>query len=93
MDHKNDPLQPPRRPRHVTKLHVLIQRDGEPAIASFISDLSLDGCCVSGYFRPDEKLTVTINGVGRFEASVRWARFGSAGLQFMRTLPTLGDPL
>lgn len=86
MDSTDQAEQPrvQRAPRHATKLDVSIQRAGEHPIESFISDLSLDGCRVAGYFRQDEALTLTIPGIGRFDARVKWARFGNAGVQFVR---------
>lgn len=75
-----------RRPvRHSTRLGATVQRPGEPPLPTTVTDLSIDGCRINGYFRVDEPLSVMIERIGHFDAQVRWARLGSAGLQFART--------
>ena len=72
-----------RRQRHAVRLDVTIARGGgEPAPAT-LTDLSLDGCCVSGHFRIGEQLTVKIPRIGTLAAHVRWAFMGRAGVRFV----------
>jgi hypothetical protein len=49
-----------------------------------VEDLSIDGACVCGYFRPGETVSIRLPRIGSFEAAVCWARGGKAGLKFAR---------
>lgn len=49
-----------------------------------VEDLSIDGCAIRGWFKPEERVTLTLPRLGTFEAIVRWARGGKAGLRFER---------
>jgi hypothetical protein len=50
-----------------------------------LEDLSIDGACVRGYFRPGETVSIRLPRIGSFEAAVCWAQGGKAGLKFART--------
>lgn len=52
-----------------------------------VEDISIDGCAIRGWFKPDEHVTLTLPRLGTFNASVRWARGGRAGLKFERVRP------
>ena len=74
---------PERRQRHAVRLDVTVARaDGDPAAAT-LTDLSLDGCCLSGHYRIGERLTVKIPRIGALTAHVRWAFMGRAGVRFV----------
>lgn len=74
-----------RSPRHPTEIDASVNRPGEPELDVVITDLSIDGCQVRGYFRQGENLSVTIPNLGKFKAEVRWAKLGTAGLRFERS--------
>jgi len=72
--------------RHAVELDATVLRDGieQP---SRVTDLSLDGCCLTGNFRIAEHLTVRIQRLGEFPAQIRWALPGKAGARFIRSDP------
>lgn len=70
--------------RHVLKLDAFVSRPGEPRIKTTLSDLSIDGCQIAGFFRQGEALTIEIDSLGQFKAIVQWARLARAGLRFER---------
>ena len=70
-----------RERRHAVELDATVIRDVAEQ-ASRVSDVSLDGCCLSGFFRIGEHLKVRIDGVGEFQAQIRWAFAGKAGARF-----------
>jgi hypothetical protein len=47
-----------------------------------VSDLTGDGCCVTGTYRIGEWLTIALPRTNEVRAQVRWAIFGKAGLRF-----------
>ena len=53
---------------------------------SSVSDLSLDGCCLTGCFLVGERIEVTIPRIGRHSAEIRWALVGRAGARFIRSV-------
>ena len=70
--------------RHAVELDaVVVKRDGTE-MASRVTDLSLDGCCLSGDFSIGEHVTVRIAKVGQFTAQIRWAVLAKAGARFVR---------
>ena len=77
-----DGEMPRRSVRHEPKVNGVVARDGEPKIKATVLDLSIDGCQIAGFFRRGEALTIEIEGLGQFKATVRWARLARAGLQF-----------
>ncbi|GAA4721390.1 Flp family type IVb pilin [Sphingomonas lutea] len=70
--------------RHAVELEAAIVRDGVEQW-NRVTDLSLDGCCLSGDFLIGEQVTVRIPPLGTFRAQVRWALSGRAGARFIRT--------
>ena len=54
---------------------------------SVVSDLSLDGCCITGRFAIAETLTVTLPRIGRLTGQVRWSIGNRSGLRFARREP------
>lgn len=85
------PQKNQRAPRHQTVLSASVRRPEEPPIETVLSDLSLDGCKIIGYFGVGESLIVNIPKIGQFDAGVNWARGGTAGLRFVRQSSTDRD--
>lgn len=54
---------------------------------SRVTDLSLDGCCLTGDFRIGEHLVVRVDRLGEFPAQIRWSLPGRAGARFTRKDP------
>ena len=74
--------------RHPVQLDASVRRDGEAATPCKVSDFSLDGCGISGFFRVGEQLEITIRTIGTFRAEVRWTRLSKAGARFVRRRTT-----
>ena len=72
-----------RGQRHAVELDATVARDGGEA-PSRVTDLSLDGCCLTGDYRIGERVTVRIARLGEFPAQIRWALPGRAGARFER---------
>ena len=70
--------------RHSVALEAIVGH-GDSETASSVTDLSLDGCCLSGDFRIGERIIVRIPKIGQFPAHVRWALLGRAGVRFERS--------
>jgi hypothetical protein len=70
--------------RHTTKLDASVSWPGEPKITTVVSDLSIDGCQITEFYRRGEGLTIEITTLGQFKATVQWARLARAGLRFER---------
>ena len=49
-----------------------------------VENFSLDGCCVRHYLPVGEWVSIKLPRMGRFDAEVRWGRFGRAGLRFRK---------
>lgn len=74
---------PERRRRHPVQLEAeIMQADGRSA-PTIVSDLSLDGCRVAGWFRIGEAVTLRIPRIGVVNGQVRWAVSGRAGIRFI----------
>jgi hypothetical protein len=81
----NSEKWPDRRQRHRVQLEAeLIHTDGSTS-RTIVSDLSLDGCRVVGWFRIGETVHLKIPRIGDVRGQVRWAMNGRAGLRFIRT--------
>ena len=78
--------------RHAVELDATVARDGI-AESSRVTDLSLDGCCLTGDFRIGEHLTVRVERLGEFPAQIRWALAGRAGARFIRKDPEPAETL
>lgn len=82
MDSKN---WPDRRQRHRVQLEAdLIQTDGTTS-QTIVSDLSLEGCRVMGWFRIGDDVHLRLPRIGEVRGKVRWAMNGQAGLRFVVT--------
>lgn len=49
-----------------------------------VENLSLDGACVRSWLQPGDAVLIMLPRIGSFDAAVRWARGGRAGLKFAR---------
>jgi hypothetical protein len=79
---------PDRRQRHRVQLEAeLIQTDGSRA-KTIVSDLSLEGCRVAGWFRIGDTVHLKLPRIGEVRGQVRWAMNGRAGVRF---IPTAGS--
>ena len=69
--------------RHSVRLDASVVRGDGKEVATIVTDLSLDGCCLIGAFSIGERLVVKIPKVGSLAAEVRWAFMGRAGARFL----------
>ena len=74
--------------RHAVALQASIKRASGRTCPCVVRDLSLDGCCVTGFFHIDEQIEIRIQPIGIFRAQVRWAFMGRAGVKFFRNKPS-----
>ena len=77
---------PNRRQRHAVRLEAVVTRDGGAAVASDVSDLSLDGCCLTGSFLIGERIELKLPRIGMLVAEIRWAFLGRAGARFISSV-------
>lgn len=73
-----------RGQRHAVELEATVSRDGGGEAPIHVTDLSLDGCCLTGNYRIGEHLTIRIKRLGEYPSQVRWALPGRAGARFKR---------
>ena len=52
-------------------------------LETIITDLSLEGCCLQGFFQPREIIQLAIRSIGKFRAQVQWVKYGRAGARFL----------
>ena len=71
----------------VAQIHYL---DGHGTEAR-ISNLSLDGCRLHGWYRIGDVLELTIPDIGRVRGQVRWAIGGNAGIRFLPSTTTIAS--
>ena len=83
---------PERRRRHAVRLEAAVTRDGGDTFTSGVTDLSLEGCCLSGAFRIGEQIHLKIPRIGRLSAEIRWAFLDRAGARFISSVPHDTDP-
>lgn len=87
----NEQDWPERRQRHDVELLVEVHYpDGHTSEAS-VSNLSLDGCRLTGWFRIGDHLELMIPRIGRVRGQVRWAVGGEAGVRFERAATPPGE--
>ena len=70
--------------RHAVELDAIVVKSDGAEVTSLVTDLSLDGCCLTGDFRIGERVTVRIARLGQFPAQIRWAVLDKAGARFIR---------
>ncbi|NJC05289.1 hypothetical protein GGQ97_001082 [Sphingomonas kaistensis] len=75
---------PARRLRHEVELDADVHYPDGHCSKAKVSNLSLDGCRLSGWFRIGDYLELTIPRIGRVRGQVRWAVGGQAGVRFER---------
>jgi len=81
---KSPVLEVERLRRHPVQLEASVKRGGGELCSSIVRNFSLDGCCLSGYFRIGELLEIRIHPIGIFQAQIRWAMMGRAGARFAK---------
>ena len=79
--------------RHAVELDAVVVKRDCPEVLSRVTDLSLDGCCLTGDFSIGEHLTIRIAKLGQFAAQIRWAILGRAGARFIRDRAERGASL
>ena len=72
-----------RRLRHAVNLDASVTRSNGTVLSCTVSDFSLDGCCLSGFFKIGEQVEVRIRAIGVLPAEIRWAVLGRAGARFL----------
>lgn len=78
---------PERRRRHAVQLEAAITRSDGSIVTSSVSDLSLDGCCLTGTFRIGEQIKITIPRIGTHVAQIRWSFMDRSGARFIHAVP------
>ena len=81
----NEEDWPDRRHRHDVDLTVDVHYPDGHSRKAAVTNLSLDGCRVHGWFRIGNLLDFDLPRIGRIRGQVRWAIGGEAGIQFLRT--------
>lgn len=84
--------RPTRRHRHNVPLDASITRSGGFALKTIVTDLSLEGCCLLGYFQRGEIINLCIPTIGRFPAQIQWVKLGKAGVRFLSNRATGNSP-
>ena len=74
---------PARGLRHEVELEAEVHYPDGHSSKTRLSNLSLDGCQLTGWFRVGDRLEVTIPRIGRVRGEVRWAVGGKAGIRFI----------
>ena len=80
MDKSN---RPQRRVRHAVQLTASVTRSSGAVVSCKLSDYSLDGCCLSGFFTVGERVEIAVRPIGVLPAEIRWAAMGRAGARFL----------
>lgn len=75
--------RPTRRLRHPVRLDASVTRSGGFVLNTIVTDFSLEGCCLLGYFQPKEIIEIAIRTVGRLQAQIQWVKQGRAGARFL----------
>lgn len=78
----NDHLD--RRLRHAVQLDASVTRSGGDSFATTVTDLSVDGCCLTGDYAIGEWVDLDAEQVGSLHGQIRWAVMGRAGLRFAK---------
>lgn len=82
---------PERRQRHAVQLEAAVTRSDGSIVTSSVSDLSLDGCCLTGTFRIGEEIWVTIPRIGTHKAQIRWSFLDRSGVRFISSISRDAD--
>jgi hypothetical protein len=73
-----------RRLRHAVLLDASVTRSSGENCATVVTDLSLDGCCVTGFFAIGEHVELNVTPIGNLRGQIRWAFAGKAGVRFAK---------
>ena len=82
-------IWPERRQRHAVRLEASVTTSGGALVTSDVTDLSLDGCCLSGRFKIGEIVELKIPRIGLHSGEVRWSFLGRTGVRFIRSCARL----
>ena len=74
---------PERRRRHAVQLEAAVTWSDGSIVVSSVSDLSLDGCCLTGTFRIGEQIQLAIPRLGTHVAQIRWSFLDRSGSRFV----------
>jgi hypothetical protein len=85
-------LWPDRRRRHAVRLEAAVTRNDGSTVTSTVTDLSLDGCCLTGSFIIGERIQVKIPRIGMLSAEIRWSFMDRAGARFISSVPETEQP-
>ena len=72
-----------RRVRHAVQLKAIVTRSNGTVVESTVTDFSLEGCCLSGFFKVGEQVEVKVRPIGLQRAEIRWVAMGRAGARFL----------
>jgi hypothetical protein len=84
VDQKASSASADRRTRHLVCLDARLTRADGTLTHSVVSDLSLEGCCVTGRLPIAEKVTVVVPRIGSLTGQVRWSFANRSGIRFAR---------
>lgn len=76
--------QTDRRLRHAVQLEAQVRRGDGRVCASVVTNLSLEGCCLTGDYTIGEAVELELKPIGRLKGQIRWAFIGRAGVRFIR---------
>lgn len=82
---------PDRRFRRDVELEADVRYPNGHGSKAMISNLSSDGCRLTGLYRIGEQLELEIPGIGSVRGQVRWAIGGEAGVRFSSNSDRDGD--
>ena len=77
-----------RRFRHEVELDAEVHYPDGHTSKARLTNLSLEGCRLAGWFRIGDRLEFTIPNIGRVRGQVRWAVGGHAGIRFIASSET-----
>ena len=81
-----------RAQRFRLRLDVSVARRGTGVRPAVLTNLSLDGCCVTGPFCVGERVRIRVPGMGALDAQIRWATHDRAGARFVDERASLEYP-
>lgn len=73
-----------RRLRHAVHLDASVTRSDRTSCATLVTDLSLDGCCITGIYTLFERVEIKVRPIGILHGQIRWALAGKAGVRFAK---------
>ncbi len=74
---------PARTLRHHVQLEAAVAQADGSTITTIVSDLSLTGCRIAGWYGIGDPLVLDLPGIGKVAGKVRWSVNGRAGIRFV----------